>query len=224
MIIRFLSFFLFSFLVLAKPDPKLIESLQNDIKTNFIPKMQSALGHCDQENPNDCITQYSDSEFGDYFTLQTKDNNEVCLPYTECGFYYCMENKYHCEAEGVGYFTKLASPTCNKYIKNIDQNKFSKKGVEWIYSVMVCLQKGLISECEINGNCQKETSKKTCDYITKFTLEFHPGCYINSGVGVCKLPLNDKLNIWKTVGEFLTSQERIQAYKVVFSCINPFEK
>lgn len=222
MTLKVIATLIYTFFALG--NTQLIESLQNDIKTDFIPRMQSVYGVCDQSASDGCINQYTDSEFGDYYTLQTKNNEEVCLPYTECGFYHCMENKYNCEDEGVNYFTKLASPTCNKYIKNIGQNKFSKKGVEWIYSVMVCLQKGLVSECEINGNCQKNTNKKTCDYITKFTLEFHPGCYIGSGVGVCKLPLKDKLNIWKTVGEFLTAQERIQAYKVVFSCINPFKK
>lgn len=218
--IKFLIIFFLSLSSFA--NSKLIADLQNDVKENFIPYMQSKLGTCSQGN---CINEYDDTEFGKYYTLSTdSDDREVCLPYTECGFYHCMENKYNCEAEGVNYFTKLASPTCNKYLKNINKNKFTKKGTEWIYTVMVCLQKGLVDECEVKGNCQKETAKKTCNYITKFTLDFHPGCYINSGVGVCHLPLKDKLSIWSTVGEFLTAQERIQAYKVVFKCILPFKK
>jgi hypothetical protein len=139
-----------------------------------------------------------------------------------------MEEKYQCESVGVNYFTKLAHPTCNAYVKNINEGIFTKAGVEWIYTVMVCLQKGLIDECEVKGNCptssDKKEQEKTCNHITEFTLAYHPGCYINSGVGVCKLPMKDKLNIWKTVGPYLTARERQEAYKVVFQCYNPFPK
>jgi len=90
---------------------------------------------------------------------------------------------------------------------------------------MVCLQKGLIDECEVKGNCQQTTDllerKKTCEHITEFTLAYHPGCYINSGVGICKLPLKDKHSIWKTVSPFLTERERQEAYKVIFHCLKP---
>ena len=84
---------------------------------------------------------------------------------------------------------------------------------------MVCLQKGLIDECELKKNCSKPTKKETCDYITKFTLEFHPSCYLNSGVGVCKLPMKDKINIWRTVAKYLTRDELDQAISTVKSCI-----
>ena len=131
-----------------------------------------------------------------------------------------MENKYSCKNENVNYFTDLAEPTCNQYVSNIKKEKlFTQKGHDWIYSVMVCLQKGLIEECEVNNNCKKSTPKKTCDYITDFTLKFHPGCYLNSSVGICNLPLKDKINIWRTVSKFLTKRERIEAYKVILSCI-----
>lgn len=217
-------FAVFFFAIYTLANTNQIESLQNDIKENFIPKMQSVRGVCDQKDTNGCVNQYTDLEFGDYYTLSAEDNKEICLPYTECGFYHCMENKYHCEDEGVNYFTKFAAPACGKYIKNINRNKFSKKGTQWIYSVMVCLQKSLIEECELKGNCNKETAKKTCSYINKFTIEFHSKCYLESGVGICKLPIKDKISIWNTVKEFLSTKERVQAYKVIFSCINPFKK
>lgn len=203
---------LFSKLTFASFEEQIKLKLENEVLTKYIPQIQRSLGICSSGN---CLSDY------DFLTLEVSDGKEICLPFTKCGFYECMEDKFRCSDVGVNYFTKLAAPTCGKYVENISEDKFSQKGIEWIYSVMVCLQKGLIDECEVRGNCDKANQKKTCDYITKFTLDFHPSCYINSGVGVCKLPLKDKISIWSTVSEFLTAQERIQAYKVVFSCIIP---
>lgn len=191
-------------------DLRVIELLQKDINENYIPKLYSFLGECNSQN---CLEINQD-----YRVLQTQ-KGKVCLPYTQCGFYKCMEEKFQCHQEGVNYFTELALPTCNQYISNIKKKIFSQKGHNWIYSVMVCLQKGLIDECEINQNCEKESPKKTCDYITEFTLNFHPGCYLNSGVGICRLPLKDKINIWKTVNPYLTPREREEAYQVILTCI-----
>ena len=189
----------------------IIDLLQDEIQNSYIPYLEDSISSCQKNN---CV-----KDNGDYLELQLSTKN-VCLPYTRCGFYNCMEQKYQCKPQGVNYFTDLAFPTCSEYVKNIHQkNYFSKKGIEWIYSVMVCLQKGLIEECEVKGNCEKETPKETCNYITEFTLKFHPGCYINSGVGICNLPFKDKVNIWRTVGKFLTPRERKEAYKVIFHCI-----
>lgn len=183
---------------------------EHDILKNYIPFLQEKLGRCNDVN---CLLKKDN-----YNVLKTKSSN-ICLPYTQCGFYKCMEKKYKCSPEGIDYFTKLAYPTCNTYKENIEKNMFTQKGYNWIYTVMVCLQKGLINECEVKRNCKRETRKKTCDYITDFTLKFHPGCYLNSGVGVCKLPLKDKINIWRTVGKYLTPREKQEAIKVVKSCI-----
>lgn len=195
-------------LLLAQP---VVERLQSHLHDEYFPEIETLIGDCVGDS---CISQRADGAY----QIKTRDG-VACLPYTNCEFYQCMEEKFQCAPEGVNYFTELAHPTCSQYVKNIDLNHFSKKGVEWIYSVMVCLQKGLVEECEVKGNCTQETRKKTCDYITEFTLKFHPGCYINSGVGVCKLPLKDKLAIWKTVKPYLTPRERIEAYKVVFHCV-----
>ena len=191
-------------------DEKIITSLKNDIFNSFIPDTQEILGKCDDIN---CLISENN-----YLALKVT-NDKICLPFTTCEFYHCMEDKYQCEREGVNYFTKLAYPTCKQYLHNISGKKFTQKGHDWIYSVMVCLQKGLVEECEIKKNCIKESPKETCNYITEFTLKFHPGCYLNSGVGICKLPIKDKINIWKTVAPFLTPREKEEAYKVIMSCI-----
>ena len=205
-------------LLATVPGINIKEILEEDLKTNYLASLEKIWGDCGS-TPESCLTKKDDYQ---YLTLPKK---ETCFPYTNCGFYNCMEEKYQCESVGVTYFTKLAHPTCSAYVKNINEGLFTKLGVEWIYSVMVCLQKGLIDECAVKGNCIASTNKieklKTCNYITEFTLAYHPSCYLNSGVGVCKLPMKDKLNIWKTVGPYLTKREKQEAYKVIFQCFNP---
>ena len=194
------------------------KQLQNELSNQYLKKLEMKWGNCG-DNPASCLTKK------DNYMIANFPGAEICFPYTMCGFYHCMENVYHCNDVGVNYFTDLAFPTCSAYEANIEKNNFSNKAIEWIYSVMVCLQKGLVDECEIAGRCPKETAvdlqKKTCDHITDFTLQYHPGCYINSGVGVCHLPLKDKLNIWKTVNPFMTKREKKEAYKVIFECFIP---
>lgn len=198
--------------------------LQNELQQNYLPKLEEKWGKCDPLLSS-CLKLVVTNDQRENFMKAYLPSGNVCFPYTLCGFYHCMENKYNCSAVGVNYFTELAFPTCNAYEENIAKNKFSNKAIEWIYTVMVCLQKGLVTECEIEEKCPMDNSqhlqKKTCDHITEFTLQYHPGCYIKSGVGVCHLPLADKLAIWKTVNPFMTARERKEAYKVIFDCFNP---
>ncbi len=193
-------------------------TLETELKSVYLKKLEPKFGDCGS-SPESCLTQTDD------YMVANLPKGEVCFPYTMCGFYHCMEKNYHCSDVGVNYFTELAFPTCSQYVSNIKKNKFSDKGIKWIYSVMVCLQKGLVDDCFLNGNCpvsdNKAEQKKTCDHITEFTLAYHPGCYINSGVGVCHLPLADKMAIWNTVNPYMTKRERQEAYKVIFECLIP---
>jgi hypothetical protein len=195
---------------LEKTKNEIIKKLKTNIHGEYLDSLKAQWGDCESGN---CLNQTDDVY--KYSFLK----RDICLPNTTCGFYKCMEEKYKCDPVGVNYFTELAVPTCSTYVKNINKNYFTKKGIKWIYSVMVCLQKGLIEECDERDNCQKSTRKETCDHITKYTLEFHPSCYLNSGVGVCKLPLKDKINIWRTVAKYLTNEETVQAFRVVFKCL-----
>lgn len=215
----FVGFFCYLGITIAADTPATIKaSLQSELKTVYLKKMQTKFGDCGS-TPESCLTQTDD------YMVANFSKGEVCFPYTMCGFYHCMEKNYRCSDVGVNYFTELAFPTCSQYVSNIQKNKFSDLGIKWIYSVMVCLQKGLVDECLINGNCpvstDKTEQKRTCDHITEFTLAYHPGCYINSGVGVCHLPLADKMAIWKTVNPYMTKRERQEAYKVIFDCLIP---
>jgi hypothetical protein len=195
--------------------------LEAELKSDYLGKLEKRFGDCGS-TPESCLSKRDDFMM---VSLPQYSRGEMCFPYTMCGFYHCMENTYHCSDVGVNYFTQLAFPTCSTYEANIKKNLFTDLGVQWIYSVMVCLQKGLVDECLYNGNCKitddKFEAKKVCDHITDFTLSYHPGCYINSGVGVCHLPLQDKMNIWKTVNPFMTQRERQEAYKVIFECFRP---
>lgn len=195
----------------VKAELPIVQKLQNELKTEYLKFLENEFGECDGDLST-CLT-----EENHYYRLKLP-KKDLCFPYTVCGYYHCVEEKYKCSDVGVNYFTDLAYPTCSQYVKNIDQNQFSEKGKEWIYSVMVCLQKGLTNECEVKGNCDKGNQKASCDYIVDFTLKFHPGCYLNSGPGICRLPLSDKMAIWKTVSPFLTPRERQEAYKVIFYC------
>ena len=188
------------------------DELNIDLRTSFLDQAQEELGECPSEN---CLVKKEG-----YNVFIDENESEHCYPGTVCEYYQCMEKKYQCKGEEVGYFSDLAYPTCSSYVRNIQAEKFTDKGVDWIYRVMVCLQKGLFEECDMKGNCSlTENRGKVCDHIVDFTLKFHPGCYLESGVGVCKLPLKDQLAIWKTVGPYLTTRERREAYKVVWSCL-----
>lgn len=187
------------------------ERLQRELVEDYLPRLEDLWGKC-AGSPEHCLSFFDDSA-----RLSLPQRN-LCFPYTGCAFYRCMEEKYHCSDVGVTYFTQLAFPTCSTYVENIEKGWFSKQGVEWIYEVMVCLQRGLIDECEVLGRCPAERRKETCEHITEFTLKFHPGCYINSGVGVCNLPLSDQINIWRTVYPYLTAREREEASKVMAYC------
>lgn len=192
---------------------RLLGKLQASLETDYLKKAQETLGNCAS---GECLK--TDSLGGKAFLDQAGTTH--CYPYTNCEYYRCMEDEYRCMDVGVEYFKNLAKPTCEAYVSNVKKGKFTAKGKEWIFNVMVCLQKGLFEECSLKGNCPKsESNEKTCKHITEFTLKFHPGCYINSGVGVCKLPLKDQINIWRTVGPFLTAREKEEAFKVVRYCL-----
>ncbi len=191
--------------------PAVRDRLQAEIQNQYLPHLIDQLGDC-TEGP--CLSAHNDESW----RLETADGT-VCLPWTSCGFYSCMEEKYQCAPVGFTYFTELAKPTCEAYRANMRTERFSAAATEWIYEVMVCLQKGLVQECDLENGCEQETREKTCEHIVEFTLEFHPGCYLQSGVGVCELPLRDQIQIWRTVGPFLTGREWVEAFRVVTQCL-----
>jgi hypothetical protein len=196
---------------------KKIAEMQKKNQLEILGKYYTPL--LNQVNSNKGFEKIKCNDLDDYHYILDHHDKEICLPESNCQFYKCMEKKYSCSSVNVKYFKDLAFPTCSMYVTNMKVNKFSDEGIEWIYSVMLCLQKGLVDECELGLKCDKGNTKASCDYITKFTLEFHPGCYLNSGVGVCQLSAQDQLAILNTVGPFLTFDESIEALKTSASCL-----
>ena len=133
---------------------------------------------------------------------------DTCLnpPMKSCLFYTdCMEAKVSCGASGyaIGYGSKY----CNKYVNRLAF--FTSQGQDWIYKVMICLQKGLVVPLK---NCDNN-----CETLKQIAFASHPGCYINSGV--CDLPVKDFINIIKTVGGDLTDMAALkQALQTVTGC------
>jgi hypothetical protein len=189
---------------------EILRLLNSELLGPYLKRASGELGRCKQGN---CLSQSKEG-----WLLEATSGEKFCYPGTDCSYYKCMEDRYRCNDVGFNYFAELAHPTCSSYVDRIGKQKFSQDGVDWIYTVMVCLQKGLFEECTLKGSCQKETRAKTCEHIVEFTLEFHPGCYIESGIGVCNLPFKDQLSIWKTVAPFLTRRETVEAFKVVYQC------
>ena len=97
--------------------------LENHLKTNYLQSLEQQWGKC-AGDPESCLLDQDD------YKIVNLPKKESCFPYTVCGFYDCMEQKYECSTVGIDYFTKLARPTCNAYVKNIQAEKFSKLGVE----------------------------------------------------------------------------------------------
>ena len=208
-------FFLTPLFSMAEEHPtKLI--LDEELINQYLPSLQDSLGSCLDES---CL-----STKNGYKVLNLKDKSNICFPGTDCEFYNCMEDKFRCDSVSYPYFKHLAYPTCSAYVKRIQQKKFTKKGVDWIYRVMVCLQKGLVQECDVENNCQQAQRSDQCHHITEYTLSFHPGCYLESGVGICSLPIKDQLAIWKTVRPFLTDREKKEAYIVMKKCLLGYRK
>lgn len=128
-------------------------------------------------------------------------------PQQSCLFYQdCMEATVTCGGNGyaVGYGTKY----CNKYVSRL--SLFSSPGQNWIYKVMNCLQKSMISPLQDFNN--------DCTTLRNIAFDSHPACYVDSGV--CVLPWEDYYFIFTTVMDnILTKESFIQAFKTTESCL-----
>jgi len=102
-------------------------------------------------------------------------------PPKTCSFYRsCAEAKQPCGSEG--YALGYGEYFCSKFTQNI--NGFSQAGQNWVYSVMTCLQKALISAV---------TCDVSCSSIESAAFASHAPCYVEAGV--CDLSFGDWLQI-----------------------------
>ncbi len=222
-LVVFFIILLFNGGALARTSSRYVENAKAQLHQNlhgaYLQEVMALLGECNYlSSQRECL-----NFVGDWVTLKTSAG-EACYPYTMCGYYQCMEERYQCSRVGFPYLNRLAYPACKYYERNIQRGHFTRAGVEWVYQVMVCLQKKLFEECEVKGSCpaEQEDRQSTCGHITEITLDHHLSCYLDSGVGVCHLPFKDKMGIWRTLSKFLTPREIEEAYKIIFHCIKPW--
>ncbi|KAJ3102398.1 hypothetical protein HDU97_000605 [Phlyctochytrium planicorne] len=117
--------------------------------------------------------------------------NSTCyapVPKT-CDFYFdCLDKAHPCGADG--YAQSYGGKFCRRFKENAPL--FSEIGQKWLWNVMSCLQGHLIPTL---GN-----ANATCDAIRKDAFKSHAGCYLNTGISICDIPILDWLHLVKTVG------------------------
>jgi hypothetical protein len=126
-----------------------------------------------------------------------------------CAFYsQCLETAFPCGESGyaIGYGEKY----CSRY--DVEAG-FSAAGVVWRNAVLHCLQEKLVP-------LLSETSTLTCDGVTTFAFDSHPGCY-TAGPSICFLPPGDVYNVVKTIDgqDILSLRSAKQMAAVAGTCI-----
>ncbi len=126
-----------------------------------------------------------------------------------CAFYSaCLEQAHSCGEPGyaIGYGEKY----CSRY--DVDQT-FSPEGLVWRDAVLHCLQEALVPELAI-------ASKTTCDALTTFAFDSHPGCYTASP-SICFLPPSDVLNVVSVIDgkDLLSLRSAKQMASVAATCV-----
>ena len=109
-----------------------------------------------------------------------------------CAFYSaCLEAEDPCGASGyaIGYGEKY----CSRYDVN---NTFSPEGIVWRNTVLHCLQDALVPILS--------DKSMTCDAITNFAFDSHPGCY-TANPSICFLPPSDALNVVSVIDGRISS-------------------
>ena len=96
-----------------------------------------------------------------------------------CAFYTdCLEAALPCGASG--YALDYGEKYCSRY--DVDHG-FSPAGLAWRDSVLHCLQEALVP-------LLSNAATMTCDAVTTFAFDSHPGCY-TQGPSICFLPPSD---------------------------------
>ena len=114
MFFKIFLFFIPAIAFCAIPGIEIKDQLENELSTTYLQSLEAKWGECGS-SPSKCLTNKDD------YMVVNLPKKEACFPYTTCGFYHCMEEKYQCESVGVDYFTKLAHPTCSAYVRNISE-------------------------------------------------------------------------------------------------------
>ncbi len=106
-----------------------------------------------------------------------------------CDYYrQCLEPRFKCGETGypIGYGERY----CKKFLSlNTPNNSsLSPSGVRWRNSTLKCLQIEL--DLGVSNN-----SFSSCNELTDYAFDSHPGCYTLASANICDLPISD----WTTI-------------------------
>ncbi|KAJ3977939.1 hypothetical protein EV361DRAFT_876085 [Lentinula raphanica] len=107
-------------------------------------------------------------------------------PHT-CTFYSaCLESHFHCGPEG--YPLGFGEKFCTKFSLPDNVNRLSRKGEEWMWTTMACLQRALVPELD-KVVPAGQGDKRACQALKDKAFSTHAPCYLTSGL--CSLPPED---------------------------------
>ncbi|KAJ3732716.1 hypothetical protein DFJ43DRAFT_291867 [Lentinula guzmanii] len=121
-------------------------------------------------------------------------------PHT-CTFYSaCLETHFHCGPEG--YPLGFGEKFCTKFSSPENVGRLSRKGEEWMWTTMGCLQRALVPELDIHkvsktGPDSGIRMENACKALEEKAFSTHAPCYLSSGL--CSLPPKD----WVVIVEII---------------------
>ena len=137
-------------------------------------------------------------------------------PDQKCDFYACAaqaanDQKVCGLADKQSYFLNYGEKYCKRFSSRTEKS-LSPEGRGWLNRTLACLQNSLVEVC----NQKKECSN--CGKIRKLAFDTHPYCYVSSGL--CKLSLEDQIEVAKTVdsNDFFTVESLAQVSVVGADC------
>jgi len=132
---------------------------------------------------------------------------------TTCDFYNCLETRLKCGPQGypIGYGFKY----CNKF-KPLESDPLT---ASWVKPTRKCLQDFLAGEAA-KLPATFVPSAQYCATLKDNAFNSHPDCYVNSGPGICALPVLSKAKIFGVVdpGDLFTVASAKQAAIVAGRC------
>ncbi len=138
-----------------------------------------------------------------------------CAHYAQCvdAAIACGENGY---ALGFG----------ERYCNAFRRTDFSEKGVAWVDSVMLCLQRALVPEVEAATQGFAHANRApapaaTCSALLDTAFATHPACYTQPEASICFLPPSDLAKVFGVIGakEVFTARTSKQIATTITTCV-----
>ncbi|MCB0347873.1 MAG: hypothetical protein KDD37_03515 [Bdellovibrionales bacterium] len=134
-----------------------------------------------------------------------------------CGYYdQCLERAFPCEDNG--YSLSYGKKYCQKYLSLNTENSvslfsLSPKGKIWRDHTLLCLQEELHKQWLGSGFA-------SCEDLTQYAFDSHPGCYTQSNPSFCDLKYSDWLLVTSVVDgrDLFSLKSAKQISKVALTC------